>query len=59
MKLIVLDFSKDITYVHTITESDIHAIDIVDPQHEDWLLYFGHREINCQWMLSKNEIIIK
>ena len=59
MKLIVLDFSKGITYVYAITESDVHAIDIVDPQDEDWLLYFGHRETNCQWMLTKNEIIIK
>ena len=59
MKLVVLDFAKDITYVYTIKESDVHAIDIADPQHEDWLEYFGHREKDCQWMLTKNEIIIK
>ena len=64
MKLIVLDFEKDITYVYTITEYDINALDMVDPQGEDWLSYFGgienkHREVNCQWMLSKNDIIIK
>tara|TARA_R110002072_G_scaffold41124_5_gene115974 strand:- start:1147 stop:1341 length:195 start_codon:yes stop_codon:yes gene_type:complete len=64
MKLIVLDFEKDITYVYTITEHDINAIDMVDPQSEDWLSYFSgienkHREVNCQWMLSKNDIIIK
>ena len=59
MKLIVLDFAKGITYVYTIKESDIHTIDIADPQHEDWLIYFGHRANDCQWMLTKNEIIIK
>ena len=59
MKLVVLDFAKGITYVYTITESDVHTINIADPQHEDWLEYFGHREKDSQWMLTKNEIIIK
>ena len=59
MKLVVLDFAKDITYVHTIKESDVHEINIANPEHEDWLEYFGHRQSNCQWMLTRNEIIIK
>ena len=54
MKLIVLDFQKDITYVYT-------KLDIKwdDSQTEKVLYDLGHNPTNCQWMITKNEIIIK
>ena len=54
MKLIVLDFRKDITYVYT-------KLDIKwdDSQTEQVLYDLGHDVSNCQWMLTKNEVIIK
>mgnify|MGYP003112656057 CR=1 FL=1 len=53
MKLIVLDFYKDITYIYTMNENDNeHNVD-------EFLVTKGHRLENCQWMLTKNEIIIK
>lgn len=53
MKLIVLDFAKDITYIYTMSTRPLDGdMDLV-------LLDLGHRPTNCQWMLTKNEIIIK
>ena len=54
MKLIILDFRKGITYVYT-------KLDIKwdDSQTEKVLYDLGHNPTNCQWMLTKNEIIIK
>ena len=54
MKLIVLDFRKDITYVYT-------KLDLKwdDSQTEQVLYDLGHDASNCQWMLTKNEVIIK
>ena len=54
MKLIVLDFQKDITYVYTKLD-----IKFDDSQTEEVLYDLGHNPSNCQWMLTKNEIIIK
>mgnify|MGYP007073239890 FL=1 len=54
MKLIELDFRKDITYVYT--KLDIKGM--ID-QTEQILYDLGHDASNCQWMLTKNEIIIK
>jgi|TARA_R100001530_G_scaffold54538_1_gene40205 hypothetical protein len=54
MKLVVLDFRKDITYIYT--KLDIKGI--ID-QTEQILYDLGHDASNCQWMLTKNEIIIK
>ena len=53
MKLIVLDFFKDITYIYTIDER------ISDDEVDDLLKTMGHNPQHCQWMLTKNEIIIK
>ena len=53
MKLIVLDFFKDITYIYTIDKR------ILDAEIDDLLKDMGHRPANCQWMLTKNDIIIK
>tara|TARA_B100000519_G_scaffold203189_1_gene224675 strand:- start:2975 stop:3136 length:162 start_codon:yes stop_codon:yes gene_type:complete len=53
MKLIVLDFFKDITYIYTIGKR------INDTDVEALLKDMGHRPSNCQWMLTHNEIIIK
>ena len=53
MKLIVLDFYKDITYIYTIENR------ITDVAVDDLLKNMGHRPSNCQWMLTKHEIIIK
>ncbi len=53
MKLIVLDFYKDITYIYTIDER------INDDEIDSLLYKMGHRPSNCQWMLTNNEIIIK
>tara|TARA_R110002020_G_scaffold91_9_gene430 strand:+ start:45 stop:209 length:165 start_codon:yes stop_codon:yes gene_type:complete len=54
VKLIVLDFSKSITYVYT-------KLDIKwdDSQTEEVLYDLGHKPSNCQWMITKNEVIIK
>jgi DNA-directed RNA polymerase subunit N (RpoN/RPB10) len=56
MKLIVLDFQKNITYVYTKLDKRItmYTSDI-----EKVLYDLGHNSSNCQWMLTKNEIIIK
>ena len=53
MKLIVLDFRKNITYVYTKLnlKSD-------DSETEQMLYDLGHSPINCQWMITKNEVII-
>ena len=53
MKLIVLNFNKNITYIYTIDRR------ISDDEIEDLLREMGHRPHHCQWMLTKNEIIIK
>tara|TARA_R100000329_G_C7427788_1_gene150390 strand:- start:265 stop:453 length:189 start_codon:yes stop_codon:yes gene_type:complete len=53
MKLIVLDFFKDITYLYTLDER------IDDTDVDAKLVEMGHNPKNCQWMLTKNEIIIK
>tara|TARA_R110000824_G_scaffold331052_1_gene517793 strand:+ start:349 stop:513 length:165 start_codon:yes stop_codon:yes gene_type:complete len=54
VKLIVLDFAKSITYVYT-------KLDIKwdDSQTEEVLYDLGHKPSNCQWMITKNEVIIK
>ena len=54
MKLIVLDFRKSITYVYTKTNVKWTGTDIEQVLHD-----LGHDSSNCQWMLTKNEIIIK
>ena len=59
MKLIVLDFQKDITYVYTKLDITNPNWDWDDHITEDMLIELGHRPTNCQWMLTKNEIIIK
>jgi hypothetical protein len=52
MKLIVLDFFKDITYIYTVDKFfNEHDVD-------EFLINKSHRPTNCQWMLTKNEIII-
>ena len=53
MKLVVLNFYKDITYIYTIDRR------ISDDEVDDLLIEMGHRPNHCQWMLTKNEIIIK
>ena len=53
MKLIVLNFFKDITYIYTIDKR------IDDTEVGDLLKEMGHLPSRCQWMLTKNEIIIK
>ena len=53
MKLIVLDFRKDIAYIYTMSKR------ITDNEISDLLIDLGHKPNNCQWMLTKNEIIIK
>ena len=53
MKLIILDFLKNIAYVYTM------SIKPLDGDMDSVLIDLGHRPDNCQWMLTKNEIIIK
>jgi len=54
MKLVVLDFNKSITYIYSLKK------DIKEWEDEESILIdLGHRPTNCQWMLTKNEIIIK
>ena len=53
MKLIVLDFYKDITYIYTLDKR------INDTEVSDLLKEMGHSPTHCQWMLTNNEIIIK
>ena len=54
MKFIVLDFRKNITYVYTQEQAIWAETDIEELLHD-----LGHDSSNCQWMLTKNEIIIK
>tara|TARA_R100000700_G_scaffold40108_1_gene54775 strand:- start:2177 stop:2341 length:165 start_codon:yes stop_codon:yes gene_type:complete len=54
MKLIVLDFRKNITYVYTKLN-----IKSDDSETEQILYDLGHDATNCQWMITKNEVIIK
>ena len=53
MKLVVLDFFKDIAYIYTMSTKPL------DGDMDSVLIDLGHRPSNCQWMLTKNEIIIK
>jgi|TARA_B100000287_G_scaffold416033_1_gene450260 hypothetical protein len=53
MKLIVLDFDKNISYVYNVSENTKKE-DI-----ENILKESGHRTDKCQWMLTKNDIIKK
>ena len=58
MKLIVLDFYKDIAFVYTLNDLDREK----DNEWEyvsRFLKQHSHRENRCHWMLTKNEIIIK
>ena len=59
MKLIVLDFQKDITYVYTLGNDPIFKPKTEDNDMERLLYDLGHNPSNCQWMITKNEIIIK
>ena len=64
MKLIVLDFQKDISYVYTLNPTSSTAgyigKNVLDYDNPEEVLYsLGHNPTNCQWMLTKNEIIIK
>ena len=54
MKLIVLDFRKNITYVYTKLNLKSY-----DSETEQILYDLVHNPINCQWMITKNEVIIK
>ena len=53
MKLIVLDFGKNITYVYGVPE-DTQKKDI-----ETIIKEKGHMTSKCQWMLTKNKMILK
>ena len=53
MKLIVLDFFKDITYLYYLDER------INDTDVDAKLVEMGHNPKHCQWMLTENEIITK
>lgn len=53
MKLIVLDFSKNITYIYGVDK------DLKNKEIETFLNEKGHGVNKCQWMLTKNEIIKK
>jgi len=52
MKLIVLDFSKGIAYVYTLADT------LTETDIEEYISE-RHSINNCQWMLTKNEIIEK
>jgi len=58
MKLIVLDFDKNITYIHTLN-MDMILIKPIKSDIDNILTDLGHRPTKCQWMLTKNEVIIK
>lgn len=53
MKLIVLDFGKNIPYVYDMPE-DTQKKDI-----ETTIKEKGHTLSKCQWMLTKNKMIVK
>jgi len=59
MKLIVLDFQKNICYVYTLGDDPLPGHKIDDDFSEKMLYDLGHKPSNCQWMITKNEIIIK
>jgi len=51
MKLIVLDFGKNISYIYSVPD-DTQKKDIETKIKEK-----GHTPTKCQWMLTKNKII--
>jgi|TARA_R110001583_G_scaffold195314_1_gene371638 hypothetical protein len=53
MKLIVLDFGKNITYIYDVGKN------LKNEEIETFLNKKGHGVDKCQWMLTKNEIITK
>jgi len=58
MKLIVLDYYKDIAFVYTLNDLDREK----DNEWEyvtRFLKQHSHRESRCHWMITENEIIIK
>ena len=60
MKLIVLDFDKNITYVYTIDGPDQLGMLLEGDEYVEHIMQKnGHRIKNCECMLTKNEIIIK
>ena len=53
MKLIVLDFDIEKTYVYTV------KLKVTKKSLKEFLKKLGHDSDNCQWMLTKHDIIIK
>ena len=53
MKLIVLDFDSEKAYVYTV------KLKVTKKSVEELLKKLGHISDNCQWMLTKHNIIIK
>ncbi len=52
-KLVILDFRKNITFIYTLPYE--YCNDTV----EVFICNNGHSLNCCQWMLTKNEVIIK
>tara|TARA_R110002051_G_scaffold238547_1_gene299303 strand:- start:149 stop:322 length:174 start_codon:yes stop_codon:yes gene_type:complete len=57
MTLVLLDFTKGIVYVYTKYKLHLNKDGVVD--HEEFITNKGHKVNNSEWMLTKNEIIIK
>jgi|ETNvirenome_6_85_1030632.scaffolds.fasta_scaffold02093_12 hypothetical protein len=66
MKLIILDFDKQITYIYRISDNQFDNKEyhngspaFIDGSIDDLIDSLGHRANNCQWMITKNEVINK
>jgi len=61
-KLIILDYRKNITFIYTLPyEFCNHNMqkDYIEEKVEEFMRNNGHKPKWCQWMFTKNEVIIK
>lgn len=61
-KLVILDFRKNITFIYTFPYefcNENMQNDYIEELVEDFICNNGHAFNCCQWMLTKNEVIIK
>lgn len=61
-KLVILDFRKNITFIYTLPYefcNENMQKNYIEELVEEFICNNGHALNCCQWMLTKNEVIIK
>ena len=61
-KLIILDYRKNITFIYSLPyEFCNHNMqkDYIEKKVEEFMSNNAHKPKWCQWMFTKNEVIIK